>query len=149
MADEIIATIETLNRKLADALRKRDFAAVGAMYTNDAMMLPPASNIVIGKGNIQSFWEQRPRPLQDVKFATLHVKQLGDGAAVEVGTFRMQISPASNPLAGEATEQGALQSRGISAKYVFVWQKVDGEWKIGTSSWNRIGVGPGGRLNRA
>jgi len=146
MADEITATIEALNQKLAEALRSHDFETFGAMHTNDAVMLAPASNIIMGKGNIQSFWEQKGRKLKDVKFSTLNVKPVGDSAAVEVGTFRMRIDSPATPLDEGG---GGPQSRGVSAKYAFVWQKVDGGWKITNSSWNRIGGGPPGSLKRA
>jgi ketosteroid isomerase-like protein len=136
--------IEAQNQKLAEAFRKHDFAAVGEMHTADAVMLAPGSNIIVGKGNIQSFWEQRGRELRDVRFETLSVKPVGDNAVVEVGTFRMRMDAPSTPLDTE----GAPQSRGITAKYVSVWQKVADDWKIGATSWNRIGARPAGRLTR-
>jgi ketosteroid isomerase-like protein len=139
-----IATVEASSQKLVEALRSGDFAAVGAMYTNDAILLAPGANIIMGKGNIQSFWEQRGGQLREARFATVNVKMIGEGGAVEIGTLRMRIDAAATPLA----EEGGPQARGLSAKYVFVWQKVNDDWKICTSAWNRIGAGPGGRLTR-
>ena len=38
--DEAIATIQALNERFAEALKTRDFAALGAMFTNDAIFCP-------------------------------------------------------------------------------------------------------------
>lgn len=125
------ATIEALSRQFTEALRTRDFAAVGAMYANDAVVCPPNSNIITGKGNIQQFWE-RNRIVQSLSFDTVSVKVLGESTLRVVGTMSLQlVRPNARPSGG-----GPQQ---IKAKYVWVWQKIDGAWKIESGIWNRIG----------
>jgi len=128
-------TIEALNKQFSDAFKRGDFDMIAAMYTNDAVMLPPGSAIIVGQGNIQSFWKQARR-IQELKFDTVSIKLLGDDAVREIGTLHMRTrSGAKTALAG-------AQAREITSKYVFVWQKVGGQWKRETSIWNRIGPRP-------
>ena len=125
------ATIEALSRQFSEAVRARDFTAIGGMYTNDAVICPPNSNILIGKGNIQQFW-QRNRVIQEISFDSISVKSLGENALRAVGTMTLQLLRPNAPA-----EVGRSQQ--IKAKYVLVWQKVEGAWKIDSGIWNRIG----------
>jgi uncharacterized protein (TIGR02246 family) len=136
MADgQETAKIETLTTQFTQALRARDFAAVGNMYTDDAVMCPPSSNIIIGKGNIQSFWAQNGI-IENLHFDTMSVKPLGENAMRVVGTLTLQVKSAQN---GGTLAAGMPQLREVSAKYVFVWQKIGDQWKIESSIWNRLG----------
>jgi ketosteroid isomerase-like protein len=136
MADgQETAKIETLTAQFTQALRSRDLAAVGNMYTNDAVMCPPSSNIITGRGNIQSFWAQNGI-IENLHFDTMSIKPLGENAMRVVGTLTLQLRSAQN--AGRLAA-GVPQPREVSAKYVFVWQKIGDEWKIESSIWNRIG----------
>lgn len=130
-----IAMSTAQSKKFVDALKKRDFAALGAMYTNDAVILPPGANIIMGRGNIQSYWEKMAAEMADVEFETVNVAALGTEAIREIGRFRMRAKPA--PAALE--DQGAPDAQQRAAKYVFVWQKVGGDWKVAASIWNRMG----------
>lgn len=131
-----IATIEALTKKFTEAFRARDFAAVGSMFTTDAVICPPNSNMISGKGNIQSFWE-RNGMIQALRFDSMSVKSLGENAMRVIGTFTIQIRFQQQGAAGSLAAAGP-QSREINAKYVFVWQKVGDEWKIESGIWNRI-----------
>ncbi len=133
MANDDSATIEALTNKLAEAFNAGDFAAVGAMYANDAVICPPNSNIVTGKGNIQSFWE-RKRMIQGMSFESISIKPLGESAFRTVGTLSLKVGRQNAGPRAAAAPQNA-----INAKYVFVWQKIGDEWKIESSIWNRIG----------
>ena len=130
-------TIEALTKKFTEAFGARDFAAVGSMFTIDAVICPPNSNMISGKGNIQSFWE-RNGMIRALRFDSMSVKSLGENAMRVIGTFTMQIRFQQQGAAGSLAAAGP-QSREINAKYVFVWQKVGDEWKIESGIWNRIG----------
>jgi ketosteroid isomerase-like protein len=129
-------TIEALTKQFTEAFRARDFAAVGNMYTNDAVICPPNSNMITGKGNIQSFWEQNGRILA-LRFDSMSVKPLGETAMRVVGTFSIEVR--SQPQGGGSLAAAGPQSREVNVKYIFVWQKIGEDWKIESSIWNRIG----------
>jgi uncharacterized protein (TIGR02246 family) len=120
------AAIAALSDEFADCFNRGDLAALAAMYADDAVLLPPGPRTISGRRNIRSYWEQAER-FQQLTCDTLNVKPLGDGAACEIGNLRITLNT-----------QGP-QTRDIAAKYVFVWRKSDGEWKIETSIWNSVG----------
>ena len=133
------ATIEALNQQFVAAFKARDFAALGNMFANDAVFCPPNANMITGKGNIQSFWE-RNKTTQSLRFDSQRVKQLAENALRVVGTLTTQVAFAMPP--GVAQYAGP-QSREVNLKYIFVWLKIDGEWKIESAIWNRIGPSRG------
>jgi uncharacterized protein (TIGR02246 family) len=140
MADEPeIATIEALNQEFAEAFKARDFAALGNMFTNDAVFCPPNSNMITGKGNIQTFWE-RNGVIQGLRFDSQRVKALGESALRVVGTLSTQVT---FKVPQGVQQYSGPQSRELNLKYIFVWQKIDDEWKIESAIWNRIGPARG------
>jgi uncharacterized protein (TIGR02246 family) len=116
------ATFDKLNDAFVAAFKKADFAAVAAMYTEDATVLPPGNNMVKGRPAIQAFWTQAGQGIGDIKLTTVDVKALGADAAREIGTFSLMTK--------------GQQSQQVVGKYVVVWQKVGTDWKLMTDIWN-------------
>jgi uncharacterized protein (TIGR02246 family) len=115
-------TIQKLNDQWGAAFNRGDAAAVAAMYTEDAYVLPAGAPIVKGRAAIEGFWRQAMQQLADVKCTTLDVKPLGRSAAREIGGcgFKTKTQP---------PQAGAL-------KYAVVWQKEGGRWKLLQDIWN-------------
>jgi uncharacterized protein (TIGR02246 family) len=116
------AAIEKLNDAWTTAFNKGDTAAVAAMYTEDAYVLPPGVEMIKGRANIEAFWRQAAQQMGDAKLTTLDVLPLGPEAAREVGTVTLKTK--SQP------------SQEISGKYVVVWRKIGPDWKLATDIWN-------------
>jgi len=141
--------IEALNKQFIEALKTRNFAAVAGMFADEAIMMPPRRNIITGRNKIQSYWTRATR-IREIKFNTDNVTTLGDDVIREIGMLRMQVerpgrlgaAGGSQDEGGEGAAAGAaeaaeLRSREILGKYVFLWRKINGEWKLETSIWNR------------
>lgn len=116
------ATIEKLNDAWSAAFNKGDAAAVAAMYTEDAYVLPPGSELIKGRSAIEGFWRQAAQQMGDAKLTTVDVLPLGPGAAREIGTVALKTK--SQP------------PQEIVGKYAVVWLKVGGDWKLATDIWN-------------
>jgi uncharacterized protein (TIGR02246 family) len=116
------ATIDKLNEKFAEAFNRGDTAAVAAMYTDNAFVLPPGSEMVKGREGAQSFWKGAAEQLGALKLTAVDVKPLGSEAAREVGTFSAKTK-------GQAPQD-------VAGKYVVIWERAGGEWKIATDIWN-------------
>jgi uncharacterized protein (TIGR02246 family) len=116
------AAIQKLEDQWAAAFNKGDAAAVAAMYTQDAYVLPAGAPMVHSPADIQAFWGQATQQMGDVKITTLDVKPLGRSAAREIGTATFKTK-------GDAPTDGAL-------KYAVVWQKENGQWKLLQDIWN-------------
>lgn len=116
------AAIQTLNDQWAAAFNKGDAAALAAMYTSDAYVLPAGAPMVKGRPEIEKFMAGAVQQLGDFKLTTLEVKPLGGSAAREIGTATFK-SKGANP------QDGAL-------KYAVVWQREGGRWKLLQDIWN-------------
>jgi uncharacterized protein (TIGR02246 family) len=116
------ATIDKLNESFMAAFQKGDTAAIGQMYAEDAYLLPSGGEMVRGRAAIQAFWTKAAEGIGDFKLTTVDVKPLGNDAAREIGTFTLKSK-------GQPPQE-------VAGKYVVVWQKVGGDWKLATDIWN-------------
>jgi uncharacterized protein (TIGR02246 family) len=116
------ATIEKLNDVWTAAFNKGDAAAVAALYTEDAYVLPPGSAMVKGRSAIEAFWRQAAQQMSDAKLTTVDILPLGRSAAREIGTVTLKTK--SQP------------PQEVVGKYVVVWRKVGRDWKLATDIWN-------------
>jgi len=116
--------IAAVNRSFQEAAQKRDPDRIAALYTADAIVMPPDAPFVKGRDNIQQLWGSaiQQMGLKDVKLNTLDLEVVGD-TAYEVGEAVL-----------------TLQSGGATFKYVVVWKKVDGQWRLHRDIWNTTGA---------
>jgi uncharacterized protein (TIGR02246 family) len=116
--------IEAVNRAFEDAARKRDTERLSALYTADAIVMPPDAPFVKGRDGIKQFWGSAIQQLgiKDVRLDTVDLEIAGD-TAHEVG---------------EATL--TLESSAATLKYVVVWKKVGGQWRLHRDIWNAKGA---------
>ena len=116
------ATIQSLNDKFAQAFNAGDAAGVAALYTDEAVILPPGAEMMKGRSAIQAFWKGAAEQLGNGKLPTVDVKPLGSDRALEIGSFTFRTK--------------ASQPQEITGKYVVVWEKVGADWKLATDIWN-------------
>lgn len=116
------AQIEAINAKWMDLFNKGDFQGIAELYSADAIAFPPGSAIVRGKAAIGAMWKGMAEQVGNPKVTTLEVKRLGPATAREVGTFSL-------------TTKGPSPKE-ISGKYLVVWERVRGQWKLAADIWN-------------
>jgi uncharacterized protein (TIGR02246 family) len=114
--------IQKLSDQFSEAFNKGDATTIAAMYTEDATVLPAGSPLVRGRDAIQAFWKAGAEQLEGMSLTTVDVQPLGSEAAREIGTFVLKTK-------GQTPKE-------IGGKYVVVWQRVGGSWKLGTDIWN-------------
>ena len=122
---QIRQAIETANGKFGEAVRKGDGAALAALYTDDAKLLPPNGEMIRGRDGIKANWTGGLKMgIKDAVLTTLEILGLG-GQVCEIGRYDLTIKPEG---------QGAVKDVG---KYVVVWkQAADGTWKLLIDIWN-------------
>ena len=110
------ATIQKLDDQFAAAFNKGDAAAVAAMYTSDAYVLPAGAPLVKG-ADIQGFWNQAMQQLGDIKCTALDVKPLGRSAAREIGncTFKTKGATPQDGAALNIRRRLAKRERPLEA----------------------------------
>ena len=112
--------IEAANRRFVEAFRRRDADAVAACYTSSAQLLPSNFDVIAGTEQITGFWRgAMDMGIADVRLETVEVEPRGD-LAVEVGRY---------VLSGA---DGGPIDRG---KYVVVWRREGGAWKLHRDIW--------------
>jgi uncharacterized protein (TIGR02246 family) len=116
------AEIEAVNAKWMELFNKGDFDGIASLYTDDATAFPPGSAMVKGRPAIGAMWKSMAEQVSDPKVTTLDVKPLGPSAAREIGTFSL-------------TTKGPTPQE-VTGKYVVVWEKVGGDWKLAADIWN-------------
>jgi uncharacterized protein (TIGR02246 family) len=124
-AEDVRKAIESGNAKFMEAFNQGDSAAVAALYTEDATVMPPNSDMIRGRHGIQDFWLAGIQGgLKDLSLTTVDVSAGGD-TAYEIGTFSLTAQP-----------KGQEPVR-TSGKYVVVWHRSpDSSWKLHVDIWN-------------
>jgi uncharacterized protein (TIGR02246 family) len=116
------ARIEAVNAKWMELFNKGDFDGIAQLYTVDAVAFPPGSAIVRGRAAVGTMWKDLAQQVSNPKITTLEVKRLSPSALREVGTFSLMTRGPS--------------PKEVSGKYLVLWQRVRGEWKLAADIWN-------------
>ena len=119
-AEDLRAAIEASNSQFVAAAAKGDGAAVAALYTPDAQLLPANSDFVKGTAAIHKFWQGvLDSGIKGATLKTLEVEAHG-AVAHEVGQYELMDQT------GKALDKG---------KYVVIWKKVGAQWKLHRDIW--------------
>jgi uncharacterized protein (TIGR02246 family) len=118
---EVAKEIDAVNQQVAAALAAGDSAAIAALYTEDAQLLPPGSPVVSGRAAIGGFWQGAIT--SGVKGISLKTNEIRGKrkAAYEVGEYRL------TGAGGKELEVG---------KYIVVWKRIEGQWRLHRDIWN-------------
>jgi len=118
--------ISNVNRKFEEAAAQGNPGGIAALYTDDAVVLAPDAPSVKGTAAIEELWTTalREMGIKGVKLETVDLELYGDDTACEVGEATLDLQPEG----GEATT--------AKAKYVVVWKKVGGQWRLHRDIWN-------------
>jgi uncharacterized protein (TIGR02246 family) len=118
--DHGTAEVAEVTAKWQAAYNAGDGAAVAALYTKDAALLPPNSAPVQGGEAITAFWSTAVGQGATTKLTSKEVYAMGD-MAVEVGTY------------SGTNADGSHQDHG---HFTVVYKKVDGKWMMYRDMWN-------------
>ncbi|HXY41983.1 MAG TPA: SgcJ/EcaC family oxidoreductase [Vicinamibacteria bacterium] len=119
--EDVGAAISAANKRFSEAVAKGDADAVAALYTRTARALPPNGEPVQGREAILKMWQgMLSTGIRDAVLTSTEAAAMGD-TAWEEGTYVVK------------TPDGQVADRG---KYVVVWKKEDGGWKLHRDIWN-------------
>ncbi len=115
------ASLESGAARYMDAFNSEDAAALAALFTEDAVELPPNSPATFGRDAI--------RARNQAEFAAADL-------AVELEDLEVSVDGDLGYKAGRyrvRTKDGDLVDRG---KYIEIWNKTDGQWLLHRDIWN-------------
>ena len=116
--------------KFTTALGSADAATASSFFTDDAVALPPGRAEISGRPQIQQFLGNMTRSVKNLKYTSESLTPINDTTAREVGSFSFTME-----------RQG--KSNDVSGKYLLIWTKAGGDWKISADMWNRSSSGGG------
>ena len=109
---------EALN--FGEEIRKGDSVALASHYASNAVVMPPNSDVVTGN-DIAGLWGGVLRMgVKDFKLNITDITGSGD-MYVETGTYEVFVAD------NKSIDKG---------KYVAVWKKENGNWKMYRDIWN-------------
>lgn len=124
----VIEEIRSANRTFMQDFSRGDAAGIAALYTADAKLLPPDSQMMKGPDAIRAFWQGAMNAgFKEAQLDTVEVESRED-LAFEVGRYTLRSEPKG---AGPSNAQG---------KYLVVWKNSDGRWKLHVDIWNGLGA---------
>jgi len=122
---QIRKAVDEANKIFIDASLRGDSTPVGALLTEDTLLLPPAGRMVQGKKATEEYWRATWTQLKitDFKMTIMNLYGAGD-LAYEVGSYTLKFQIQGK----EGVDEG---------KYVVVWkQMADKTWKKLVDIWN-------------
>lgn len=119
-----LSEITAVNQQFEAAARSQDLDGLAALYTGDAMVLPPDGPIVKGRPDIKQMWGMVAQQLglKEVRLRTVSFEREGS-LGHEVGEATLAVATGT-----------------LVVKYMVVWKKTDGQWRIHRDIWNSAPV---------
>ena len=117
--------IRDLDAQWVNAVAARDTAAISRLYATDALYMAPNARALGGRAGAQKGWgDMFALPGAGLTFGPTKVvvAQAGD-IAYDIGTYTFQMKGPKGPV----------EDKG---KYLVVWKKQDGEWKVAADMFN-------------
>jgi uncharacterized protein (TIGR02246 family) len=102
------------------AYKSGDAEAIAALYTDDARLLPPNAKMEQGRAAVVAAFGGMISAGLDLRLENVEVTVLGD-LGHKIGRYTL-----TGPD-GSTVDQG---------KFIDVWKRIDGEWKITSDIWN-------------
>ncbi len=122
LSEADLATIRAAGDEFEEAGANNDWAAVTALYTEDAVLMPPNATSVTGHAAIEEVFGQFPT-LTSFELTIDDIQGSGDVAIVR-GSYALTMD----------IEGQMIEDRG---KYLEVRRKqADGSWPIAIDAWN-------------
>jgi ketosteroid isomerase-like protein len=115
------ADLQRRLEEVGSVLTSGDAVRTGDLYTRDGKLLPPGSDIVTGREAVAGFWQEvLDSGIEAIEIEPLDVEIHRD-TADRVGLASLKDED------GEAVDE---------VKFIEVWKREDGEWRIHRDIWN-------------
>ena len=115
--------VEEVNARFMEAAGAGDAAALTALYTSDAYIMPPNMEMIQGQEAIRGLWNDMfSMGAPNLRLTTVDVMGSGD-LAYEVGSYSIEMSMEGSPV----SETG---------NYLVVWRRTADGWKLHADMWN-------------
>jgi ketosteroid isomerase-like protein len=109
----------------AQMITSKDLVGITNFYADDAIFMPPNMPQAATPAEISSAWAGflQANPSLSIEATKIEIAQKGD-LAYSAGTYRVSMD---GPTGVRIDDEG---------KYVVVWKKITGQWKIAADIFN-------------
>jgi uncharacterized protein (TIGR02246 family) len=127
-SEKLRKEIAAANDNFMAAVEQQDAAALAALYTKRGQLLPPNSDFVTGQEALQAFWQAVLD--MGIRRALMEIVEVEDHGktAIEVSRYTLYA------------EGDAVADKG---KYIVIWKKKGGAWKLHRDIFNSSLPAPG------
>jgi uncharacterized protein (TIGR02246 family) len=115
--------LDKLATAFTDAFNAKDAARVAAFYAEDAIVMPPKQPMVKGRRNIEAYYARGFQ--QDISDFRLFPME-----SAITGAHGFEAGTSSLTARRRASSRGGPDADATSGKYVVIYQRIKGEWKI-------------------
>ncbi|MGC3945867.1 MAG: SgcJ/EcaC family oxidoreductase [Chryseolinea sp.] len=120
-ASDVQEDIKSANQQFEKRFASGDATGMASLYTQEALLMPPGAPVQQGRNAIGAFWKMvMEMGIKNARLTTKHIDELGE-TAVEVGEYEL------------GGQDGQSIDRG---KYIVVWKKEKGDWRLDKDIWN-------------
>lgn len=119
------AEIAKVSDSYVKASQAGDAKAIAALYTDDAVEMPPNQPLLKGRAAIEQYYTKQfggPAKVQSFALTRIESNASGD-IGYEVGTYKQTITDGKNPM-------------NDSGKYTVVLKRTGGAWKVAYAIYN-------------
>jgi uncharacterized protein (TIGR02246 family) len=112
------------SNEMTTAFNARDAAKVGALYAEDAVLMPPNMPLIKGRAGIEAWFKGGfDQGFSNLRLAPFRSEVSGDLAYV-AGTYTISAKPPAG---------AAVEDRG---KYIEIWKRSGGQWRMVSDIFN-------------
>ena len=117
----LAAMRQTNNLFDSEVIKKGNIEQLDFVYTANARILPPGAQLIEGRSQIKTFWQQAINDLglKSATLSTVDAEAVGDGV-IEIGRADLTVG------------DGQI----VTVKYVVHWKKEGDMWKWHVDIWN-------------
>ena|SRR5690349_7814943 len=120
-ASDVQEDIKSANQQFEKRFANGDATGMASLYTQDALLMPPGAPPQQGQNAIGVFWKMvMEMGIKTARLTTRQIDELGE-TAIEVGEYEL------------GGQDGQSLDRG---KYIVVWKKEKGNWRLDKDIWN-------------
>ncbi len=120
-SEEDSQAIKAASSQFVENFNSQDFAALAAIFADDAKLISPNFEMIVGRESIQVWFGESGANLQ---LTTIDLHMNGDMAYV-VGEYMIAIQPGMT--------YGTISDNG---NYVEIWKRTNGLWMLDLLIWN-------------
>jgi uncharacterized protein (TIGR02246 family) len=93
------AGIRRFNESVTEAFNRQDAATMAGFWTEQARLMPPGEEILVGRSAVQAYWQSVfDQGAYQAELVSIEIRSLGEGVAYEIGTnvVKMRLADGSS-----------------------------------------------------